>query len=123
LHLQKLGQTQKIVNYGICLNALTYALGALAAGYLCTKIDRRRVICTGALLSAIALFLIGPSALFHLPNSLVLMFGGLGLIGLSHACVSVPTMAEMIKAVEEEEYHIYQKASGEEDSSSSEDEE
>jgi len=73
------------------------------------KLNGRKVLLGGAFIMAISALFLGPSAFLRLPNGLALIFIGLVLNGIAQSLSIIPLMAEIIKAVQEEEFGIFQK--------------
>jgi hypothetical protein len=72
-----------------------YCFSALSASYIPNWIDNRFVLISSTLTTAIAAFMIGPSALLSIPDNIRNIAIGLGLQGLFMPVLSVVGGTEM----------------------------
>ena len=85
----------------MAIGCFTYAFASPLVGVLCQKIKRRYITCMAFILCAISLFLLGPSKMLGLPETLGLTLAGIGFLGFSVAFLFVPLLPEIIAAVAE----------------------
>jgi len=62
------------------------------------KVDKRFTIIISCFLAGIAFLFVGPSEIFGLPNSLVVMGIGQALAGLFSAFMMIPCLPEMVES-------------------------
>ena len=98
VHLVDMGMPEAAAGYGIGLLAASYTVGAMITGCLCKIISRRLVMLFGSLLTAISLILVGPCQIIGVPNEEVIIFIGLGSLGLVTATLIVPLSVEIAAA-------------------------
>lgn len=75
-----------------------YIPSSIGVQCLPARIDRRVIIIVSAFFTAIAFIFVGPSEVFGLPNSLVLMGIGQALVGVFTAFMMIPGLPEMVES-------------------------
>ena len=75
-----------------------YIPASIAVQYFPKTIDKRVTIIVSALFSGIAFIFVGPSELLGLPESLILMGIGQGLVGVFTAFMMIPGLPEMVES-------------------------
>lgn len=100
-HLVNIGIGKSETGYFFGLVSFVYTLSSLLIGYLCHFIKRRYLTQFSLLLSALALFCLGPSKLLNFPEtSYSLTIIGISILGLSAAGIFVPLLSEIIEAMQ-----------------------
>jgi MFS family permease len=95
-HVLTYGMTIEVAGALFTLGSLGYALTLPLVNKLSKTVDRRATLSAGLLLSALSLFIIGPSPL--LPNDVAFIFIGLALQGMALAICLIPCLPEMLEA-------------------------
>jgi len=71
-------------------------MGALVTGRIAKKIKLKTIMMGGLILVTVGTVLVGPSALFILPDEIWIIFVGFTLLGLAAAFCYVPVTPEII---------------------------
>jgi len=98
INLEDIGMKPKNTSLGFAAIALTFSISCPVSGFLATKINRKIVINFSLLLISISVFLIGPSELFNLPDTLPIIFTGLFLVGFGSGGVLAPSIPEIVES-------------------------
>ena len=77
----------------------SFGLGALCAGWLSKIMSRRVVMQVGAILLGASCFLVGPSLLLRMPDSVPLILIGVSMSAFFGAFLIVPVTPEIIDCV------------------------
>lgn len=75
-----------------------YIPSSIAIQYVPGWVDKRFTIIIASFLTFVAFIFVGPSELFNLPNSLVIMGIGQALIGIFTAFMMIPGLPEMVES-------------------------
>jgi MFS family permease len=89
---------EKNAGLGFATMAFSFGLGAPLMGFLCQHIEHRKVMLACIVTEGLALFLVGPTKFLH-TESLVVVFIGLTLNGLSVAGLFVPIIPVLVQSV------------------------
>ncbi|XP_015251455.1 PREDICTED: MFS-type transporter SLC18B1 [Cyprinodon variegatus] len=84
--------------------SLPYCLASPLIGYFTDKypVTRTGFTVTGAVITAVCFFLLGPAPFLHIPSQLWLMVLMLSLIGFSLGMTAIPTFPEIISCAHEQ---------------------
>ena len=85
----------------LSISSFIYIFGTLLTPCLPSWIDKRVTLMLSGLLMGVFCFLIGPSQIFGLPETLGLSISGLTLTGVLLAPMVIPVLPEMIEASKE----------------------
>ena len=88
------------VGIAFAMMGLSYGLGALFAGWICSKMSRIVIMQLGLLLLGASCLLIGPSVFFNLPNKIWIILIGISANAFFGAWLVVPVTPEIIESVE-----------------------
>lgn len=94
-----MGMSSDNVGLVFSLEGVSYGLGSLVVGYLCTKFSRTYVITIWFFLQSLGLFLAGPSLILSFPENLGLMIFGVAVIAFMNTGIFVPFLPEMSEAI------------------------
>ena len=86
--------------------SIIYVLNGPLVSFYCKVIPRRGVILIGSFIFCLAVYAIGTSPIFDLPDSTKVIFMGLCLLGFSSAMVIIPIFPEMLHSIETQLPHI-----------------
>ena len=78
--------------------AVFYIPSSIAVQYMPPTVDKRFTIIISCFFAGIAFLLVGPSQLFAMPNSLVIMGVGQALAGVFSAFMMIPCLPEMVES-------------------------
>ena len=81
--------------------AVVYIIGTLLTPFIPNWIEKRVTLISACFLMGLFNFLIGPSQIFGLPESLLLVVIGLATSGSCMAPMLIPAMPEMMAAAKE----------------------
>ena len=75
-----------------------YIPSSIAFQYVPDWVDKRFTIITASFFTFVAFIFVGPSEIFNLPNSLLIMGIGQALIGIFIAFMMIPGLPEMVES-------------------------
>jgi len=75
-----------------------YIPSSIAIQYVPRWVDKRFTIIVASFLTFVAFIFVGPSEIFNLPNSLLIMGIGQALIGIFTAFMMIPGLPEMVES-------------------------
>lgn len=81
VHLVEMGLTTQTIGFIFALMGLSYAIGAVITGYLCSVVSNSVVMEGGLVLLAFSIACAGPSLLLNMPNKIWLIITGTFFIG------------------------------------------
>lgn len=99
IRLVQLGVSDANVGVAFALMGFSFGLGALCAGCLSKIVSRCVVMQVGAILLGASCFLVGPSVLLGLPDSVPLILIGVSMNAFFGAFLIVPVTPEIIEQV------------------------
>jgi len=94
------GLSKGDAGFGIAICWTMYAIGGFLGGPICALMPRRYVTLITQILMVQAIVMIGPSQLLDLPDTIPIMFIGLGILGLAIGVLMVPMLPEIIEPVQ-----------------------
>jgi len=103
LRLKEFHVADANIGYVFAIPCLCYALTASYVGYFCKTMKRHNVTLCAFLFNTLALCVLGPSKMLHLPNNVYVLLCGLSLLGVAHAFIIVPLVPEIIHAIIDKE--------------------
>ena len=91
------------IGFIFAIPCFTYFITTLVISFVIHKIPRRLLFFGSFIFITFGLLLMGPSALFGLPNNdFSIIMVGWSLIGIAEACLYIPIMPEIIESIQVE---------------------
>lgn len=103
LRLKEFNLEDHAIGYVFAVPCLCYAISASLVGTICQNMRRHNVTFIAFLFNTMALCVLGPSKMLHLPNNLWVLLVGLAFMGFAHAFIIVPLVPEIIHAIIDKE--------------------
>ncbi|CDW89016.1 permeases of the major facilitator superfamily [Stylonychia lemnae] len=94
------GIKQNLIGLFFFLPSIFYVIGAPLSAWLSRVIHKRYVVLISFILMVFQSFCEGPSQLFGMPNSIILIIVGVSILGLCLSMALVPLLSELIEILE-----------------------
>jgi hypothetical protein len=100
IRLIELGFPQETVAYFFLIGAVTNISSSLTLSFVKMPFTKRSLIIFGLLSSTVSNLLMGPSALFHFPQTLLCIGFGQALLGIFNPFLLINCLTEMVDVIE-----------------------
>jgi hypothetical protein len=100
IRLIELGLPQEKVAYFFLISAVTNIVASLTLSFVKVPFAKRSLIIFGLLASTISNLLMGPSVIFHFPQTLLLIGFGQALLGVFNPFLLVFSLPEMVDVID-----------------------
>lgn len=101
LHLESYGYSGAFIGFSFAIPTLIYASTSPLIYILTERLRKSAVIMFGYSIASLAMFIVGTSSLFLIPNNPEAVVLGLAFLGFGCGMINIPVLPDMIESVEQ----------------------